>query len=566
MNRNVESRFSELPSVEIERSIFDRSSTHKTSFNVGDLIPFYVDEVLPGDSFKVTTSKVVRLQTMLTPIMDNIYLDTYFFFVPNRLVWTHWREFMGENTSSAWVQQTQYSIPCITAPNGGFATGTIADYMGLPVGVDWSSSAKNAPSALPFRAYALICNEFFRSENLTDPLNIPTGDTNQTGTNGGSYINDVANGGKPFKAAKYFDAFTSCLPSPQKAVNPVTFPLISGDKAPVITQSPAAYDTSLSKPYPYSGASLYWIKNDGSKLASTVNHGIGIASSSVTKREDADANTQPTLVDSIVPANLIADLSTSVGAVSINELRLAFQLQKFYERCARGGTRYIELLKAHFGVVSPDARLQRPEYLGGNRVPLSVHEVTNSAQSTNDFLGDLGAKSATSDIHEDFEKSFTEHGYVIGVCVARYDHSYSQGLERFWTRKASTDFYFPVFANIGEVPVDQCEICATQSNMASKTTFGYNEAWYDYRYKPDRVSGEMRPGIQNTLASWHLADYYQTAPTLSDAWIREDKTNVDRVLAVTSANANQVFADIYIKNICTRPMPMYSIPGLIDHH
>lgn len=229
-------------------------------------------------------------------------------------------------------------------------------------------------------------------------------------------------------------------------------------------------------------------------------------------------------------------------------------------------TRYIELLKSHFGVTSPDARLQRSEYLGGNRIPLNIHEVTNSAQSSTDFLGDLGAKSATSDIHDDFEKSFTEHGFVIGVCVARYDHTYAQGLERFWLRKDTMDYYFPVFANIGEVPVEQAEICATATNLAAKTTFGYQEAWYDYRYKPDRCSGEMRPGIANTLASWHLADYYTAAPTLSDSWLREDKTNVDRCLAVTSANANQIFADFFIQNICTRPMPMYSVPGLIDHH
>lgn len=245
MNRNVEARFSEIPNVEISRSIFDRSSTHKTSFNVGDLIPFYVDEVLPGDSFKVTTSKVVRLQTMLTPIMDNIYLDTYFFFVPNRLVWDHWKQFMGENTSSAWVPQTTYQVPTISAPSGGFATGTIADYMGLPIGVQWSSTDALAPNVLPFRAYAKICDDWFRSEVLTDPLNIPTGDTNQIGTNGSSYINDVANGGMPFKVAKYFDLFSSSLPSPQKATSPVTFPLISGTLAPVFAGTDNSYSSTI---------------------------------------------------------------------------------------------------------------------------------------------------------------------------------------------------------------------------------------------------------------------------------------------------------------------------------
>ena len=529
MNRNVEARFSEIPNVEVERSIFDRSCTHKTSFNVGDLIPFYVDEVLPGDSFRVTTSKVVRLQTMLTPIMDNIYLDTYFFFVPNRLIWSHWKEFMGENTSSAWVQQTTYQVPTISSPTStGFATGTIADYMGLPVGVTWSATDALAPSALPFRAYAKVCDDWFRSEVLTDPLNIPTGDTNQVGTNGGSYINDVANGGLPFKVAKYFDLFSSSLPSPQKAINPVTFPLISGSKAPVFTSA-----TDL-----VSGAhtAMSLAKADGSTTPAG-DFALAMNNHKLFKTTASGATTD----GGLYPANLYADLSSSVGAVSINELRLAFQLQKFYERCSRGGTRYIELIRSHFGITSPDARLQRSEYLGGNRIPLNVHEVTNSAQSTNDFLGDLGAKSATSDVHDDFEKSFTEHGFVIGVCCARYDHSYSQGMEKFWTRKQTMDYYFPVFANIGEVPVNQSEICATSANIATPVTWGYQEAWYDYRYKPDRVSGEMRPGIANTLASWHLSDYYATAPTLSDAWLREDKTNVDQLLSDLRLHADEQY-------------------------
>lgn len=561
MNRNVESHFSELPSVDIQRSIFDRSSTHKTSFNVGELIPFYIDEVLPGDSFQVTTSKVVRLQTLLTPVMDNLYLDTYYFFVPNRLVWNHWKEFNGENTESAWIPENTYQVPSISSPSGGFETGTIADYFGLPIGVEWDNEAVRRPSALPFRAYAMICDQFFRDENLSDPLNIPVSDSNQTGSNGDNYINDVVNGGKPFKVAKYHDYFTSCLPSPQKgpAVSFGIDPTVgySLSKLPVQTHSDDhAPDPTRPGLNGYAGTAT-----------SAVEH-VYINGSNATLQTSSSASVSTRFI----PANLWADvpedfISVSGVGFNINELRLAFQLQKYYEKNARGGTRYTEILKSHFGVTSPDSRLQRPEYLGGNRVPINIHEVTNSAQSENDFLGDLGAMSVTSNINEDFTHSFTEHGFVIGVCCLRYDHSYPQGLERFWTRRNVTDYYLPVFANIGEQPVYKSEIYADATTMTDPdAVFGYQEAWADYRYKPDRVSGEMRPGIQNTLASWHFSDYYTEAPTLSDSWIREDKTNVDRTLAVTSAVSNQAFMDVYIKNICTRPMPMYSIPGLIDHH
>lgn len=573
MNRNVESRFSEIPSVNIERSIFDRSSTHKTSFNVGELIPFYIDEVLPGDSFKVTTSKVCRLQTLLTPVMDNLYLDTYFFFVPNRLTWSHWKEFQGENTASAWAPSVEYQIPSISSPSGGFASGTIADYMGLPVGVEWTNSDARRPSALPFRAYALICNEFFRDENLTDPLNIPTGDVNQTGSNGDNYLTDVVNGGKPFKVAKYHDYFTSCLPSAQKATEPVSIGLgtFPGGTFPVKTSA-----NSLSFEEATQNG---WLKGYWSTQTEAGAHApfVGLGENSTFRLTgnnlpyNVATHVIPDSTDyttsSYSPSNLAVTVPPSTGGnVTINELRLAFQLQKYYEKLARGGSRYFEVLKQMFGITSPDSRLQRPEYLGGNRIPITVHEVLNNSQGEKDFLGDLGAMSVTADVHEDFAHSFVEHGYLIGVCCLRYDHSYPQGLERFWSRREVTDFYLPVFANIGEQPVYQSEICATPSNMAEATVFGYQEAWADYRYKPNRVSGEMRPGITNTLASWHFADNYTQPPTLSDGWIREDKANVDRALAVTSSVSNQAFADFYVQNICTRCMPTYSIPGLIDHH
>lgn len=571
LNRNVESHFSLLPQSTIQRSIFDRSSGHKTSFNVGELIPFYVDEILPGDSVDISTSKVVRLQTLLTPIMDNLYLDTYWFFVPNRIIWDHWKQFCGENTESAWVPQTEYNIPTIKSPTGGFASGTLADYFGLPLGVEWSTGA-HMPSALPFRAYAKICDTFFRDQNLSDPLNIPTGDAIQQGTNGGSYISDVANGGKPFKVAKYHDYFTSCLPSPQKGTAP-TIQLGSdfvGGDFPVYAKG-----TSIDRSVFYPTASLtnqlrYWEATDGNWYGSQRTIG-GASDHGAQGLHGINADSQQEYIGGATynahfyPANLWAQVpSQSIGgeALNINQLRLAFQAQRFLEKNARGGTRYIEILKSHFGVISPDARLQMPEYLGGNRVALNINSVSNTAQSEKDFLGDLGANSVTSDVHSDVKKSFTEHGYLLCVGCVRYDHTYSQGLERFWFRKKFTDFYLPVFANLGEQPVYTDEIYFKNS----EDVFGYQEAWADYRYKPSRVSGEMRPNVSNTLASWHLGDNYSEAPTLSDGWIREDPAIVDRVLAVSSANSNQVFCDMYFKAIYTRPMPMYSVPGLIDHN
>lgn len=584
MNRNVESHFSQLPTSEIQRSTFDRSCSYKTSLDCSRVVPFMVDEVLPGDTFDITTSKVVRSQTLLTPLMDNMYLDTYYFFVPNRLVWKHWREFCGENTTGPWAPTVEYTIPKIVSPAGGFASGTLADYMGLPIGVEWKADDDLAPSALPFRGFALIMNEFFRDENLSDPLLIPMDDANQQGTNGDNYISDVANGGMPFRAAKYHDYFTSALPSPQKgeAVGvPITVPSFKGGTFPVTTSG----DWSV----PASAIPLVYTQLRGTAGSSVdgksplASGGIGnLPSTSFVLGKQPDSSFATLGLPFSNPSNYAysfespINLQTVIPPVgsgddttvnfSVNELRLAFAYQRFLESLARSGSRYTELLLGLFGVRSPDARLQRPEYLGGNRVPINVSEVTNSSQSEQDFLGDLGAKSSTSDVNHDFVKSFTEHGYLFGLMVIRYDHSYSQGLARFWTRNTFTDFYNPKFAHLGEVPIYKAEIYASPETIADKSkVFGYQEIWSDYRYRPNMVTGEMRPGAKNSLAYWNLADYYTSEPTLSDEWIREDVSNVDRALAVTSAVSNQFWADIYIRNKCTRCMPMYSVPGLIDH-
>ena len=554
MNRNVESHFSQLPRAEIQRSRFDRSSSVKTTFNVGDIIPFYVDEVLPGDTFDIKTSKVVRMQSLVTPIMDNIYLDTYFFFVPNRLVWEHWQEFNGENTQSAWIPTTEYQVPQITAPADGWSIGTIADYMGIPTGV-----ANLSVNAMPFRAYALIMNDWFRDENLSDPLNVPVNDVTQTGSNGDDYVTDVVLGGLPFRAAKYHDYFTSCLPSPQKGPD-VLLPL--GGDAPLKTL-PSSEMTIPKQPVP---GLVFGDQDSGQPVVELASMSMNFSShpptpgSSVTFGWTTPA--QPGY--GMVPLNLVADLSQATAA-TINQLRLAFQVQKLYERDARGGTRYVEILKSHFGVTSPDSRLQRPEYLGGNRIPININQVLQTSQTSDQSpQGNPVGQSLTTDTHRDFVKSFVEHGFVIGVMVARYDHTYQQGLERFWSRRDRFDYYWPVFAHIGEQAVKNREIYA-QGTDADNEVFGYQEAWADYRYKPNRVSGEMRSSAPLSLDVWHLADDYESQPYLSDEWIRENKSTVDRVLAVSSNNSAQLFCDIYVNNRTTRPMPVYSIPGLIDH-
>lgn len=556
MNRNTESRFAMNPTnIDISRSTFDRSSSVKLSFNVGELIPFYIDEVLPGDTFKLRTSKVCRMQTLLTPMMDNLYLDTYYFFVPNRLVWEHWKEFNGENTQSAWIPSVEYEIPQVTAPIGGWRIGTIADYFGVPTGVSGLSI-----SALPFRAYALICNEWFRDENLVDPLNFSTGDAIVSGSNGSNVISDVACGGTPFIAAKYHDYFTSCLPSPQKGPD-VQIPVAEAANLPVVTtgdlhDTPGNFAFNFNPIIGVPGGtnSSYLVKQNDVSNKSAVG---------AIYNESGPVS----IANGIVPNNLWAVQSGVASAATINQLRLAFQIQKMYEKDARGGTRYIEILKSHFGVTSPDARLQRPEYLGGNRIPININQVIQQSATASDGtpLGDTGAMSLTTDTHDEFSKSFVEHGFIIGLMVARYDHTYQQGLERFWSRKGRFDYYWPVFANIGEQAVLNKEIYA-QGTKEDDEVFGYQEAWADYRYKPNRVAGEMRSSASQSLDVWHLADDYSTLPTLSAGWIQEDAGVVDRVLAVSSSVSDQMFADIYVQNRCTRAMPMYSIPGLIDHH
>lgn len=585
MNRNTESHFSLLPRVDISRSRFDRSSSVKTTFNTGDIVPFFLEEVLPGDTFNVKTSKVVRMQTLLTPLMDNLYLDTYYFFVPNRLVWQHWKEFCGENTESAWIPETEYAMPQITSPaDTGWEVGTIADYFGIPTGV-----ANLSVSALPFRAYALIMNEWFRDENLQDPLVVPVDDATVAGVNSTTFVTDVAKGGKPYKAAKYHDYFTSALPAPQKGPD-VSIPVSLGSELPVYGTGDPLYLTDGNFTYPFLsvGQSLGSVSMTGTAIANSGATGSKVGDiyangnsfysepnssggsdnwkgkvMGVPTKEKMDSLAVPGLVGS----GLVAVYDGAVSVATINQLRLAFQIQKFYERQARGGSRYTEVVRSFFGVTSPDARLQRPEYLGGNRVPININQVIQQSgtESATTPQGTVVGMSQTTDTNSDFTKSFTEHGFIIGVMVARYDHTYQQGLDRLWSRKDKFDFYWPVFANIGEQAIKNKELYA-QGTAEDDEVFGYQEAWAEYRYKPNRVTGEMRSSYAHSLDVWHLADDYSKLPSLSAEWIQEDASTVNRVLAVSDNLSAQFFADIYVKNLCTRPMPMYSIPGLIDHH
>lgn len=552
MNRNTNTHFALNPTrIDISRSTFNRDHSVKTSFNVGDLIPFFVDEVLPGDTFDITTSKVLRMPSLLTPIMDNIYLDTYYFFVPNRLCWIHWRELMGENTQSPWIPTVEYQVPQITAPDGGWDIGTLADYFGIPTGV-----ANLSVNALPFRAYSLICNEWFRDENLTDPLSIPLDDATVAGVNTGNYIIDTAKGGLPFRASKYFDVFTACLPSPQKGPD-VKIPVAAGGQTPVV---------GLSTTHDPGGYGLYGSVafNNSVDTGSFNSYGSPEFRHASSPQSSASGSSGDPLP--FEPINLWA-VETDPVASTINQLRTAFQIQKMYERDARGGSRYIEILRSHFSVTSPDARLQRPEYLGGNRIPIVINEVnqTSGTVSNGTPQGTPTGQSRTTDVHHDVKKSFVEHGFIIGVMVARYEHTYQQGLERFWSRKDRMDYYWPVLANLGEQAVLNKEIFA-QGSAKDDEVFGYQEAWYDYRYKPNHVTGEMRSSAAQSLDIWHLADDYNSLPALSDSWVREDGNTVNRVIAVSDKVSNQIWADIFIKNKTTRAMPLYSIPGLIDHH
>lgn len=568
MNRNTFDFASNPVSISISRSTFKRNSSVTTSFNVGEVVPFYVDEVLPGDTFNVKTHKLVRLQTPIAPFVTPMWMDTYYFFVPNRLVWKHWKEFQGENTESAWIPQTTYEVPQIKAPAGGWNVGTIADYMGIPTGV-----SDITVNALPFRAYAKVMDYFFRNQALQDPFVIPDNETLQTGSNGSNYVSDIANGGKPWIARRYNDYFSQALPAPQKGPS-VSLPLFSGGTFPVVGTG----DTLGLIGAPTSSGVLtdYGLCVNGSLNGCFTTGAISLpAGSGGYVGSSPTAGTSLGVSTDGSKSGLSVNVNSDVSNVTINELRAAFQLQKYYEQLARSGSRYSEVLKAQFHVDAQDYRLQNPEYLGGSHVSINVSQVVQNSATGADSTpqGNTAAYSLTTDSHHDFVKSFVEHGFVIGVCVVRYEHSYQQGIERFWSRKKVTDFYIPVFANLGEQAILNKEIYAQGSTVVDSSgspydeqVFGYVPRWNEYRYKPNRITGEMRSSYTTSLDVWHLGDDYAKRPVLSDEWLREDKDTVDRVIAVSNRVSNQLFGDFYIENTTTRAMPLHSIPGLIDHH
>lgn len=543
MNRNSEQHYAQVPHAEIRRAKFQRNFNLLTTMNEGDLVPIYLDEVLPADTFKINLNALVRMATPLYPVMDNAYMDFYFFFIPSRLLWKHFQNLMGQNDNTFWAEPTEYTTPVTTAPEGGWNVGTLADYFGIPTGV---SGLK--VNSLPFRAYAKVWNEWFRDENLQQPVTQSMDDTTTTGVNTGTNLTDAEAGGLPLKVCKYKDYFTSCLPSPQKSTEPVSIPMLGN--APIVWGM-TAEELQNYTIFPNPEGQDYLYQSDNARWS--------------IKKEPAKENPRVLLGRSgsgtTVMAQMKADLSNATGA-TINELRQAIAVQHIFERDARTGTRYKEILKGAWGVTSPDARLDRSEYIGGHRMPINVNQVIQTSSTDNTSpQGNTGAYSMTTLSRNMCTYSATEHGYVLGLAAIRVDHSYQQGLSRLWTRSTRFSYYDPMLANLGEQAVLNQEIYA-QGQAKDEEVFGYQEAWADYRYRTNMVTSEMRSTYAQTLDAWHYADKYDTLPTLSSSWIKEGTENIDRTLAVQSSNSHQFICNFYYNQAWTRPMPIYSVPGI----
>lgn len=529
--------------MKASRTRFNRDQTILTTFDAGKLIPFYVDEVLPGDTFSVDTAAIIRMTTPKYPVMDDSFIDFYYFFCPNRILWDDFKQFMGEAEETPWMPTKTYTVPQIKI--GGSEAfpmpdeKSILDYMGVPTKVKKPFSI----NALPVRAYVKIWNEFFRDENVGNPATIKTDDKDvsyvmtevPSGEKMSITLLQAVTGGRPLPVNKFHDYFTSCLPYPQRGPE-VRLPMMGN----AVVRG-------------YTDENLNQIVHE---IKSPVANGAVTTGASIRTQYTTTFN-QGSQVQAVLGADL-----TTVTAATINDLRKSIAVQQYYEAMARGGSRYREQVRAIWDVIISDKTVQVPEYLGGGRYHVNINQIiqTSGQQTNSDTpIGETGAMSVTPINESSFTKSFEEHGFVIGVCCVRHNRSYQQGLERFWSRKDRLDYYVPQFANLGEQPVKKKEIMLT-GNTTDDETFGYQEAWADYRMKPNRVSGLMRSNATGTLDFWHYADNYSEVPTLSQEWMVEGKAEIERTLIVQ--DEPQFFGAIRVANKTTRRMPLYSVPGL----
>lgn len=558
MNRNNERHFNQIPKMRASRTRFNRDQTILTTFDSGKLIPFYVDEVLPGDTFNVDTSAIIRMTTPKYPVFDDAFIDFYYFYCPNRILWDHFKNFMGEIESTPWTTRDNYKIPeiringteNITAP----LEGSILDYMGVPTKIKHSFSI----NALPIRAYVMIWNEFFRDENVGNAAvwqdvgeDVDYTDTNNDEDIQGN-LQNALKGGRCLPVNRFHDYFSSCLPYPQRGPE-VTIPMTAN--APIRLGDHNGNYQEFSGPVEMVLGVTSQSNKPGSIAYDNRTGAPGEKKAMIFTGKEAASG------ENGAGGWMYADLS-SVTATTINELRRAVAVQQYYEALARGGSRYREQVQALWDVTISDKTVQIPEYLGGGRYHVNMNQIvqTSGQQTTNDTpIGETGAMSVTPINESSFTKSFEEHGFVIGVCCVRHNHSYQQGLERFWSRLDRLDYYVPQFANLGEQPVKKKEIMLTGTST-DEDTFGYQEAWADYRMKPNRVSGKMRSNAEGTLDFWHYADKYDKVPTLSQEWMAEGKNEIARTLIVQ--NEPQFFGAIRVANKTTRRMPLYSVPGL----
>lgn len=538
MNHN----FSQVPKANIQRSSFNRSHGYKTTFDSGDLVPVFIDEALPGDTFNLRMSAFARLATPIVPFMDNLFCDSFFFAVPIRLIWDNWEKFNGQQTNPG--DSTDYLVPQMVSPtlptSDGYLVGSLSDYFGIPTGVQGLSH-----SSLWHRAYNLIWNEWFRDQNLQNSVTVDKGDGP-----------DLPANYTILKRGKRHDYFTSCLPWPQKGPA-VTLPL--GGNAPVF--GPETGEFNLFQSQGSGNTAVGVINVDASNGYVMDGPGYGTQTQNTVSLA-TEAQIDGYGVPGVVPP--YADLSQATAS-TINALRQAFQMQKLYERDARGGTRYTEIIRSHFGVVSPDARLQRPEYLGGSSTPIHVHPIAQTS-STDETTpqGNLAAMATMSSQGAGFTKSFTEHCVIIGLVSVRADLNYQQGLNRMFSRRTRWDYYWPALSHIGEQAVLNKEIYAQGATAPEEDegVFGYQERYAEYRYKPSVITGQFRSTYAQPLDMWHLAQHFETLPALNWEFIQENPP-VERVVA--TPEEPEFLFDSYFTLRCARPMPVYSVPGLIDH-